>query len=82
MVLNISTYPWMKKNVWCSKAWSKAEIVQIIVTPAYTHDLDSCEIFVVSKVSNVIFSYVLKCANIIGDVVNVDGMKVVGISKA
>ena len=82
VVLKISTYPWMENKVWCSKAWSKREIVQKIVTPAYTHDLDSCEIFVVSKASNAIYSYVLKCANIIGDVVDVDGMKVVGIPKA
>ena len=82
VVLKISTYPWMENKVWCSKAWSKGEIVQKIVTPAYTHDLDSCEIFVVSKASNAIYSYVLKCANIIGDVVDVDGMKVVGIPKA
>jgi hypothetical protein len=80
--LKISTYPWMENKVWCSKAWSKGEIVQKIVTPAYTHDTDSCEIFIVSKASNAISSYVLKCDNIIGDVVDVDGMKVVGIPKA
>ena len=34
-----------------------------------------------SKNSNSISSYVLKCANIIGDVVDVDGMKLVGIPK-
>ena len=80
--LKISTYPWMENKVWCSKAWSKGEIVQKIVILAYTHDMDSCEIFVVSKASNAISSYVLKCANIIGDVVGLDGVKVVGIPKA
>ena len=77
-----STYPWMENKVWCSKAWSKREIVQKFVTPTYTHDLDYCEIFVVSKILNANSSYVLKRANIIGDVVDVDGMKVVGIPKA
>ena len=72
----------MENKVWCSKAWSKGEIVQKIVILAYTHDMDSCEIFVVSKASNAISSYVLKCANIIGDVVGLDGVKVVGIPKA
>ena len=72
----------MENKVWCAKAWSKGEIVQKIVVHAYTHDIDSCEIFVISKSSNAICSYVLKCANINGDVVDVDGMKVVGISKA
>ena len=43
--------------------------------------MDSYEISVVSKNSNAISSYVLKCVNIIGDV-DVDGMKVVVISKA
>ena len=43
--------------------------------------MDFCEIFVVSKASNAIFSYVLKCANISRDVVDLDGMKVVGISR-
>ena len=72
----------MENKVWCSKAWSKREIVQKIITLAYTHDMDSFEIFIVSKASNVIFSCVLKCANIIGDVVGLDGVKVVGIPKA
>ena len=82
VLLKISTYLWMKNKVWCSKTWSKREIVQKIITPAHTHDMDFCEIFVVSKASNAISSYVLKCANIIGDVVDLDGMKVVGIPKA
>ena len=82
VLLKISTYQWMENKVWYSKAWSKGEIVQKIVTPAYTHDMDSCEIFVISKASNAISSYVLKCTNIIGDVVGLDGMKVVGIPKA
>ena len=82
VLLKIYTYPWMENKVWCAKTWSKGEIVQKIVAPAYTHDMDSCEIFVISKSSNAISSYVLKCANIIGDVVDVDGMKVVGIPKA
>ncbi len=43
--------------------------------------MDSCEILVVSKNSNSISSYVLKCVNIIGDV-DVDGMKVVRIPKS
>lgn len=30
------------------KAWSKGKIVQKIITPAYTHDMDFCEIFIVS----------------------------------
>lgn len=44
--------------------------------------MDSCEIFIVSKTLNAIFSYVLKHANIIGDVVDLDGMKMIGIPKA
>ena len=81
VILKISTYPWLEKKVWCSKAWSKGEIVQKIVTPAHTLDGDSCEIFINSKSSNVT-SYVLRCANIIGDISNIEGMKVIGISKA
>ena len=44
--------------------------------------MDYYKIFVVSKASNAISSYVLKCANIVGDVVYLDGIKVVGIPKA
>ena len=69
----------MENKVWCSKVWFKGQIVQKIVTTAYTYDMDSCEIFVVP---NAISSYVLKCANIIRDVVDLDGMKMVGILKA
>ena len=82
VLLKISTYLWMDNKVWYSKAWYKGEIIHKIGTHVYTHDMDSCKIFVVSKASIAIFSYILKCANIIGDVVDLDGMKVVGIPKA
>ena len=48
-----------------------------IVITTYTCNIHSCEIFVVSKTSNVISSYVLKCANIVEDVVDLDSMKMV-----
>ena len=44
--------------------------------------MDSCEIFIISNTSYVISSYVLKYANIISGVVDVDGMKVVRIPKS
>ena len=72
----------MENKVWCSKAWPNGEIVQKIVTPAYTYGMDSCKMFIVANTSNLIFSYILKCANIIEDVVDVDGMKMVEIPNA
>ena len=55
---------------------------QKIVTHAYIHDMDSCKIFVVSNASNTTSSNVLKCTNIIGDIIDLDGLKVVEIPKA
>lgn len=57
----------MQNKIWYSKAWSKRKTVQKNITLIYRHDMNSCEIFVVSKISNAIFFYVLKSAKIIGD---------------
>ena len=37
----------MENKVWCSKACSKGQIIQKIVTLAYTHDMNSYGIFVI-----------------------------------
>ena len=55
VLLQISTYSRMENKIWCSKAWFKGEIVQKNVTPAYTHDIDTYEIFVVLKALNNFF---------------------------
>ena len=39
-------------------------------------------ILILAKSFNVISSYILKCANIIGDVVDLNGMKMIEIPKA
>lgn len=55
VLLKIYIYSRMENKVWCSKTWFKREIVQKNVTSAYTHDIDTYEIFVVLKALNEFF---------------------------